>query len=293
MIRPSRPLSVAVLAIGYLFLYVPIISLVVYSFNESKLVTLWSGFSLRWYSALWQDDELISAAWLSLKIAVLTAFASVAIGTWAGFVLARFGRFRGFTLFSGMINAPLVIPEVIQCISLLLLFVALQQLVGWPHGRGLVTIWIGHVMLCMSYVAIIVQSRVKELNKSLEEAALDLGATPLRVFFLITLPLISQALISGWLLSFTLSIDDLVLSAFLSGPGSTTLPLVVFSRVRLGLNPEMNALATLFISVVTIGVIAANLWMQARERKHERDMKLAFAADKAPEEQEARVPALS
>ncbi len=293
MIRPSRPLSVAVLAIGYLFLYVPIISLVVYSFNESKLVTLWSGFSLRWYSALWQDDELISAAWLSLKIAVLTAFASVAIGTWAGFVLARFGRFRGFTLFSGMINAPLVIPEVIQGISLLLLFVALQQLVGWPHGRGLVTIWIGHVMLCMSYVAIIVQSRVKELNKSLEEAALDLGATPLRVFFLITLPLISQALISGWLLSFTLSIDDLVLSAFLSGPGSTTLPLVVFSRVRLGLNPEMNALATLFISVVTIGVIAANLWMQARERKHERDMKLAFAADKAPEEQEARVPALS
>lgn len=293
MIRPSRPLSVAVLAIGYLFLYVPIISLVVYSFNESKLVTLWSGFLLRWYSALWQDDELISAAWLSLKIAVLTAFASVAIGTWAGFVLARFGRFRGFTLFSGMINAPLVIPEVIQGISLLLLFVALQQLVGWPHGRGLVTIWIGHVMLCMSYVAIIVQSRVKELNKSLEEAALDLGATPLRVFFLITLPLISQALISGWLLSFTLSIDDLVLSAFLSGPGSTTLPLVVFSRVRLGLNPEMNALATLFISVVTIGVIAANLWMQARERKHERDMKLAFAADKAPEEQEARVPALS
>lgn len=293
MIRPSRPLSVAVLAIGYLFLYVPIISLVVYSFNESKLVTLWSGFSLRWYSALWQDDELISAAWLSLKIAVLTAFASVAIGTWAGFVLARFGRFRGFTLFSGMINAPLVIPEVIQGISLLLLFVALQQLVGWPHGRGLVTIWIGHVMLCMSYVAIIVQSRVKELNKSLEEAALDLGATPLRVFFLITLPLISQALISGWLLSFTLSIDDLVLSAFLSGPGSTTLPLVVFSRVRLGLNPEMNALATLFISVVTIGVIAANLWMQARERKHDRDMKLAFAADKAPEEQEARVPALS
>lgn len=293
MIRPSRPLSVAVLAIGYLFLYVPIISLVVYSFNESKLVTLWSGFSLRWYSALWQDDELISAAWLSLKIAVLTAFASVAIGTWAGFVLARFGRFRGFTLFSGMINAPLVIPEVIQGISLLLLFVALQQLVGWPHGRGLVTIWIGHVMLCMSYVAIIVQSRVKELNKSLEEAALDLGATPLRVFFLITLPLISQALISGWLLSFTLSIDDLVLSAFLSGPGSTTLPLVVFSRVRLGLNPEMNALATLFISFVTIGVIAANLWMQARERKHERDMKLAFAADKAPEEQEARVPALS
>jgi putrescine transport system permease protein len=291
MIKPSRSLSITVLSLGYLFLYIPIISLVVYSFNSSQLVTLWGGFSFKWYGALLQDDELITAAWLSLKIALLTAFASVAIGTWAGFVLARFGRFRGFTLFSGMINAPLVIPEVIQGISLLLLFVAMEQLLGWPRGRGLVTIWIGHVMLCMSYVAIIVQSRVKELNKSLEEAALDLGATPLRVFFLITLPLISQALVSGWLLSFTLSIDDLVLSAFLSGPGSTTLPLVVFSRVRLGLNPEMNALATLFISIVTLGVVAANLYMQSRERKRERDMKMAFAADAALAEVQA--PALS
>ena len=180
------------------------------------------------------DDELINAAWLSLRIAFLTACASVVIGTWAGFVLARMGRFRGFTLYTGMINAPLVIPEVIQGISLLLLFVEMAKLIGWPAGRGLFTIWIGHVMLCISYVAIIVESRVRELNPSLEEAALDLGATPLRVFFSITLPLISQALVAGWLLSFTLSIDDLVLSAFLSGPGSTTLPLVVFSRVRLG-----------------------------------------------------------
>ncbi|KWC78479.1 ABC transporter permease subunit, partial [Burkholderia cepacia] len=248
MIKPSKPLSTGVLAFGFLFLYIPIISLVVYSFNESKLVTVWSGFSLKWYSALLDDDELLTAAWLSLKIGLLTATASVVIGTWAGFVLARFGRFKGFTLYTGMINAPLVIPEVIQGISLLLLFVALEQMFGWPKGRGMVTIWIGHVMLCVSYVAIIVQSRVKEMNKSLEEAALDLGATPLKVFFVVTLPLISQALLSGWLLSFTLSIDDLVLSAFLSGPGSTTLPLVVFSRVRLGLNPEMNALATLFIT---------------------------------------------
>jgi len=277
MIKPNRALSAGVLTLGMLFLYIPIVSLVVYSFNESKLVTVWSGFSLKWYAALLQDDELLSAAWLSLKIGLMTAFASVAIGTWAGYVLARMGRFRGFAFFAGMINAPLVIPEVIQGISLLLLFVAMEQFLGWPKGRGVLTMWIGHVMLCVSYVAIIVQSRVKEMNKSLEEAALDLGATPLKVFFVITLPLISQALLSGWLLSFTLSIDDLVLSAFLSGPGSTTLPLVVFSRVRLGLNPEMNALATLFITAVTIGVIAVNQWMLMRDRKRTRDMQMAFA----------------
>jgi putrescine transport system permease protein len=265
--KPNRWLQFFALGIGFLFLYIPIISLVVYSFNESQLVTVWTRFSTRWYAALLQDDELIAAGWLSLRVALLTAFASVVIGTWAGFVLARMGRFRGFTLYTGMINAPLVIPEVIQGISLLLLFVEMGQWLGWPAGRGIVTIWIGHVMLCMSYVAIIVQSRVRDLHPALEEAALDLGATPLRVFFSVTLPLISQALIAGWLLSFTLSIDDLVLSAFLSGPGSTTLPLVVFSRVRLGLNPEMNALATLFIAVVSVGVVAANIFMQRAEKK--------------------------
>ncbi|MEM5448249.1 ABC transporter permease subunit [Paraburkholderia guartelaensis] len=265
--KPNRVLQFIALGLGFAFLYIPILSLVVYSFNESQLVTVWTRFSTRWYQALITDDELITAAWLSLRIALMTAFASVFIGTWAGFVLARMGRFRGFTLFSGMINAPLVIPEVIQGISLLLLFVEMGKLIGLPAGRGVFTIWIGHVMLCISYVAIIVQSRVRELNPSLEEAALDLGATPFKVFFQITLPLISQALAAGWLLSFTLSIDDLVLSAFLSGPGSTTLPLVVFSRVRLGLNPEMNALATLFIAVVTVGVIAGNYFMQRAERK--------------------------
>jgi putrescine transport system permease protein len=265
--KPNRWLQILALGLGFLFLYVPIVSLVVYSFNESQLVTVWTRFSTRWYAALLQDDELIAAAWLSLRVALLTAFASVFIGTWAGFVLARMGRFRGFTLYTGMINAPLVIPEVIQGISLLLLFVEMGQWLGWPAGRGILTIWIGHVMLCMSYVAIIVQSRVRDLNPSLEEAALDLGATPLRVFFSVTLPLISQALVAGWLLSFTLSIDDLVLSAFLSGPGSTTLPLVVFSRVRLGLNPEMNALATLFIAVVSVGVVAANVFMQRAEKR--------------------------
>ncbi|MBX9295474.1 ABC transporter permease subunit [Chromobacterium piscinae] len=277
MIKPSKPLSILVLGLGYAFLYLPIALLVIYSFNESKLVTVWSGFSTKWYAALLDDDELISAAWLSLKIALMTATASVVMGTWAGFVLGRFGRFRLFALFTGMVNAPLVIPEVIQGISLLLLFVAMEQSFGWPEGRGVFTIWIGHVMLCVSYVTIVVQSRVRELNLSLEEAAMDLGARPLKVFFVITLPLISQALVSGWLLSFTLSLDDLVLTAFLSGPGSTTLPMVIFSRVRLGLNPEMNALATLFIVLVSLGVVAANIYMSAMTRKREKEMRLAFA----------------
>jgi len=277
MIKPNKAMSSTVLGLGYLFLYLPIVLLVVYSFNESKLVTLWSGFSTKWYSALLQDDELITAAWLSIRIALMTGTAAVLFGTIAGFVLARFGRFRMFTLFSAMINAPLVMPEVIIGISMLLLFVQMEQLFGWPAGRGLLTIWIGHTTLCVSYVAIIVQSRVKEMDMSLEEAAMDLGATPFKIFFAITLPLISQALISGWLLSFTLSLDDLVLTAFLSGPGSTTLPMVVFSRVRLGLNPEMNALATLFITSVTIGVVAVNQYMRASERRLAREMRMAFA----------------
>ncbi|WP_091911781.1 ABC transporter permease subunit [Chitinasiproducens palmae] len=273
--RPNRTLQVAALGLGFLFLYAPIVSLIVYSFNASKLVTVWSGFSLRWYAALWQDDELVQAFWLSVKIAAATACASVVIGTWAGFVLARMGRFRGATLYAGMINAPLVIPEVIQGISLLLLFVEMQKWLGWPGGRGFLTIWLGHVMMCLSYVAIIVQSRVRELDRSVEEAALDLGATPLKVFFVITVPMLSQALLAGWLLAFTLSFDDVVLSAFLSGPGSTTLPLVVFSRVRLGLNPEMNALATLVIAVVTVGVVLINGVMLARARRSRRPRHLA------------------
>lgn len=278
MIQPNRILSRLVLGTGYLFLYLPILLLVIYSFNESRLVTVWSGFSTKWYAALLQDDELLNAAWLSVRIAVLTATASVIIGTLAGFVIARFGRFRGLTLFSALINAPLIMPEVIIGISMLLLFVQMQQLIGWPAGRGLLTIWIGHATLCVSYVAIIVQSRVRELDRSLEEAAMDLGATPFRIFFSITLPLISQALIAGWLLSFTLSLDDLVLSAFLSGPGSSTLPLVVFSRVKLGLNPEMNALATIFIVLVTLGVVALNQYMRAGERRMAREMRMALEA---------------
>lgn len=219
---------------------------------------------------------MLAAAWASLKIGVATACAAVFVGTWAGFVLNRFRRFRGVTLYTAMINAPLVIPEVIQGISLLLLFVALQEATGWPEC-GMLTIWIGHTMLCVSYVAITVQSRLAGLDESLHEAAQVLGATPLRVFFDITLPLISQALLSGWLLSFTISIDDVLMTAFLSGPDSTLLPIVVFSRARLGLNPEINALGTLFIVLVTVGVVVGNHFMLKRQRRLEREMALAVA----------------
>lgn len=276
MNKTNKFLGNAYLAMVFLFLYVPTASVIVYSFNESDLVTVWSGFSLKWYGALTMDGELLSAAWASLQIGLATAFAAVFIGAWAGFVLHRFKRFRGLTLYTAMINAPLVIPEVIQGISLLLLFVALQEAVGWP-ARGMFTIWIGHTMLCVSYVAITVQARLGSLDESLHEAARVLGATPLRVFYDITLPLISQALISGWLLSFTISIDDVLMTAFLSGPDSTLLPMVVFSRVRLGLNPEINALGTLFIALVTVGVVVNNHFMLRRQRRRDREMSLAFS----------------
>lgn len=258
MIRPNRVLRAIVLSIAYAFLYVPIACLMAFSFNDSSMMTSWSGFSLRWYRELFDDQALLSAAWLSLKIAALTATAAVAIGTWAGYVLVRMGRFRGFGLYIGMVSAPLVVPEVVLGISLLLMFVEFGKLFGWPDGNGMFTIWVGHVTLCMAYVAIVIQSRIRDLDRSLEEAALDLGASPLKVFFLITLPLIAPAMVAAWLLAFTLSLDDVVIASFLSGPGYTTLPLEVFSRVRLGLKPEINALATLFMLVVGICVIVAN-----------------------------------
>jgi putrescine transport system permease protein len=267
----GKRLGNAYLALVFLFLYVPTASVIVYSFNESPLVSLWTGFSTRWYGELAADGEVLSAAWASLEIGVATACAAVLVGTWAGFVLDRFKRFRGLTLYTAMINAPLVIPEVIQGISLLLLFVALQEATGWPE-RGMFTIWIGHTMLCVSYVAITVRSRLAGLDPSLHEAAAVLGATPLRVFFDITLPLISQALVAGWLLSFTISIDDVLMTSFLSGPDSTLLPIVVFSRARLGLNPEINALGTLFIALVTIGVVVGNHLMLKRQRRLDREM---------------------
>lgn len=258
MVKPNPTLRAIVLGLGYAFLYVPILFLMVFSFNDSAIMTSWSGFSFRWYAALFNDQALLGAARLSLLIASLTATAAVIIGTWAGYVLARMGRFRGFALYIGLITAPLVIPEVVLGISLLLMFVEISQWLGWPDGNGIFTIWIGHVTLCMAYVAVIIQSRIRDLDRSLEEAALDLGAPPLKVFFVITVPLIFPALLAAWLLAFTLSLDDVVIASFLSGPGYTTLPLEVFSRVRLGLKPEINALATLFILAVGIAVIVAN-----------------------------------
>ncbi|UYO92588.1 ABC transporter permease subunit [Pollutimonas sp. M17] len=258
MTRPHPVLRATVLALGYAFLYIPILCLMAFSFNDSSMMTSWTGFSLKWYVELFNDQALLSAARLSLLIAALTATAAVAIGTWAGYVLARMGRFRGFALYIGMVSAPLVMPEVVLGISLLLMFVEISQLFGWPSGNGIFTIWVGHVTLCMAYVAVIIQSRIRELDRSLEEAALDLGATPLKVFFVITLPLILPALMAAWLLAFTLSLDDVVIASFLSGPGYTTLPLEVFSRVRLGLKPEINALATLFMLTVGIFVVVAN-----------------------------------
>lgn len=249
----------AVLTLGFAFLYGPILSLVVFSFNASPVVISWTGFSLHWYRALASSQDLLQAAWLSLRIAVLSATAALVIGTWVGYVLARMGRFRGFTVFIALASAPLVIPEVVLGISLLLLFVEMGSAFGWPNGNGLFTIWVGHVTLCVAYVSVVVQSRVRDLDRSYEEAALDLGATPLKVFFTITLPMIAPALAAGWLLSFTLSMDDVVIASFLSGPGYSTLPMEIFSRVRLGLNPEVNALATIFITTVACCVVAANV----------------------------------
>lgn len=263
---PNPYLRALFLTLGYGFLYVPIACLVIFSFNDSAVLTSWSGFSLRWYSALRHDEALLSAALLSFKIALLTATAATIIGTWAGYVLARMGHFRGFALYVGMLSAPLVIPEVVLGISLLLMFVEMRGLIGWPEENGSFTIWIGHVTLCMAFVAVVIQARVRDLDRSLEEAALDLGATPLKVFFAITLPIIAPALVSAWLLSFTLSLDDVVISSFLSGPGASTLPMEVFSRVRLGLKPEVNALATLFILAVGLFVVVANRLQWRKEK---------------------------
>ena len=263
------------LTLGFLFLYVPILSLVVYSFNKSRLVTVWGGFSTQWYGRLFENDQILSAAWLSLKVASTTATGATILGTIAGLTLARFGAFRGRALLSSMTTAPLVMPEVITGLSLLLLFVALEQLIGWPAGRGTTTIIISHITLTMAYVTVIVQSRLATLDDSLEEAAMDLGARPAKIFFVITLPIIAPALISGWLLAFTISLDDLVITSFVSGPGSSTLPMVIFSKVRLGVSPDINALATIMVGIVTVGVIIAGILLSQQEKRRQRDMALA------------------
>jgi len=264
MMRRSR-FVLSMLAFGYAFLYIPLVFVIVYSFNDSRIATIWGGFSTRWYGELLRNDQVLDAALLSLRIALTSASAATILGTMAGLVLARFGRFKGRTLFSGMISSPMVMPEVITGLSLLLLFVTLQQLIGWPGQRGFATITIAHTTFSMAYVAVIVQSRLMSMDDSLEEAAMDLGGKPLRVVFDITLPLIAPAMVAGWLLAFTLSLDDLVIASFVSGPGSSTLPMYIFSKVKLGVSPDINALATLIIAAVSLGVLIA--WVAMRRMR--------------------------
>ncbi len=254
----------SILVFGYAFLYVPILLLILYSFNESRLVTVWSGFSLKWYGELLHNRQLLDAAWLSVRIAALNASVAVVLGTLAANALVRHGRFRGRTGLELLLTAPLVMPDVIIGLSLLLLFVTLQQTVGWPDGRGFSTIAIAHITFSMAYVAVVVRSRLARMDASLEEAAMDLGARPLTVYLRITLPLIAPALLSGWLLAFTLSLDDLVIASFVSGPGATTLPMVIYSSVRMGVSPQINALATLIVVLVAVAVVIAGLSMRRR-----------------------------
>ncbi len=277
MIGRRSFLVTTMMAFGFAFLYIPILSMMVFSFNESRLVTVWAGFSTKWYVELIHNDQIINAAKLSLKIAAINATGAVILGTLAGLALTRFRRFKGRTLMTGMTTAPLVMPEVITGLSLLMLFVAMEQIFGWPAGRGVTTITIAHMTFSMAYVTVVIQSRLSTLDESLEEAALDLGARPAKVFFLITLPIIFPAILAGWLLAFTLSWDDLVITSFVSGPGSSTLPLVIFSKVRLGVSPDINALATIMVSLVAIGIVTAGFYMQRQEKRRERDIQAALA----------------
>jgi len=265
------------LVLGYAFLFLPIVALVVYSFNDSPLPNVWRGFTFKWYVAVAGDAELISAFLLSLKIAFMTACGSVVLGTLAAFALVKYKRFAGRTLFSGMVSAPLVMPEVVVGLSLLLMLVSAQKAFGFP-ARGAMTIWFGHLLMGMAYATVVVQARLQDLNPQLEEAAMDLGARPAQVFWLVTLPMITQSLLSAWLLTFTLSLDDVVLSSFLSGPGSTTLPLVIFSRARLGLNPSVNVVATLTVTVVSIGIVIASGLIARAERQRQLDLAAAARA---------------
>lgn len=261
--------SSLMLVLGLLFIYLPMLILVIYSFNASKLVTVWGGWSIKWYVGLLDNTQLMGSVLRSLEIACYTAVAAVALGTLAAFVLTRITRFKGRTLFGGLVTAPLVMPEVITGLSLLLLFVAMAQMIGWPQERGIVTIWIAHTTFCAAYVAVVVSARLRELDLSIEEAAMDLGARPWKVFFLITIPMIAPSLAAGGMMSFALSLDDLVLASFVSGPGSTTLPMEVFSAVRLGVKPEINAVASLILLSVSLFTFGS-WYLMARAEKRRR-----------------------
>jgi len=271
--RPS-PLLISILGIGIAILYLPILVLIGYSFNASALVSVWGGFSTSWYRQLVHNDQILDAAWLSLEIGVVVSTGAVILGTLAAIALVRFSRFRGRLLLTGMVNAPLVMPEIITGITQLLLFISMLHVLGWPH-RGFTTIAIAHIAFCTAYVTITVQSRLASADRSLEEAAMDLGAGPVRAFVDTTLPIIMPALASSWLLSFTLSLDDLVISSFVSGPGASTLPMVIFSKVKLGVSPDINALASLIICLVGVCVLVAGYLMRRTERQRLLDAQLA------------------
>ena len=282
------------LVLGLIFIYAPMVILVIYSFNASKLVTVWGGWSIKWYVGLLDNTQLMSAVMRSLEIALYTSVAAVALGTMAAFVLTRIARFKGRTFFGGLVTAPLVMPEVITGLSLLLLFVAMAQLIGWPQERGIVTIWIAHTTFCAAYVAVVVSARLRELDLSIEEAAMDLGARPWKVFFLITIPMIAPSLAAGAMMSFALSLDDLVLASFVSGPGSTTLPMEVFSAVRLGVKPEINAIASLILLAVSIATFLVWFFSRRAENNRKRAIQQAIeeaAADswKQPDPRRAKV----
>ena len=272
----ERNISRAWLGLVYLFLYIPLFFLIVFSFNSTRQDSIFTGFSLRWYRALLDDSRLVEGFFLSLKVALITGTLSVVLGSFAAFVLVRYRRFSGRTVFYGLVNAPLVMPEVIIGLSLLLLMVAAQRTLGFPE-RGFVTIVIGHTLLGMAYATVVIQSRLSEMDRSIEEVAMDLGCRPLQVFFLVTLPNIAPALVSAWLLTFTLSFDDVVISEFLSGPGVTTLPQVIFSYARRGVNPSIYAAATLLLAVVSLGVIAYSVTMMRRQKRIEKEINAAVA----------------
>ena len=270
---------VSVLCFGFAFLYVPILSMIVFSFNNARLATVWGGFSTKWYGKLLSNDQVIEAAWLSIRIALLSATVATILGTMAGIALARFRKFRGRTLFSGLVTAPLIMPEVITGISSLIFFILMAEYIGWPAQRGFTTVTLAHITFSLTFVTTIVQSRLISADISIEEAAMDLGSRPWQVMKDITLPIISPAILSGWLLAFTISLDDVVITNFTTGPGTTTLPILIWSKVKLGVTPDINALATITVTIVGIGVIIAGMVLNRAEKRRNLDAQLAYRAN--------------
>lgn len=269
----------SMLAFGFAFFYIPILSMIVYSFNASRLASVWGGFSTKWYVSLFSNKQVIDALILSLEIALVSATIATILGTMAGIALARFTKFRGRLVFSGLVTAPLIMPEVITGISSLMFFILMAQWIGWPAQRGFTTVTLAHITFSMVFVTTIVQARMLQSDRSIEEAAMDLGSRPWEVLRDVTIPVISPAIMSGWLLAFTISLDDVVITSFTTGPGSTTLPLLIWSKVKLGVTPDINALATLMVSVVAVGVVIAGIAMNRAEHRRQRDEQMAFRAN--------------